>query len=560
MKNIETLYTPEEITEKLNGLWKTDLFKREASRPGSMVNRVVNRAAQYPIFFYDMSDSPSTDTPDNEKTEWAHHMAWMGGIPRRAYSNPAIADLAMLHELYHKGMMSYSPGMSHDAFKRKMFDNELEASVTSELEIYFQHPEFRENTFSQEIFADRFLRDNEFMQRWNNDPERMRGIVREQRRDAMHQVANPKDTVQYWINKFADQNEQWALTWRERYNQLETAMANLHRTIDLGGNRQQAMDEYMAWLSSPEITKGTEIPFPDEAHAFAGVARFNKRLYQESIKRGEMASPTSAEASNGPGLRSRIEQAIQGIDWGTALPELIRQCGPLSEQQLRNIVAQQVPRATWAPEDFQSVIHRDKTCHAGAFAWGYYEDNTRRDPNTHRMGEVMVVLSRRGKETTEDGLPMYGASGGGYRELGSNHTAGEQPDENAVRELNEETRDDMNKPVLDIAPARLTHVLKVGTDYRKPQLPVDYVGYALTLSAEEYQAIKQHGERLATDEAYKAKVFKHTNGEVSGYEVMPLSQALQMKPEQFAHPHECEALQKLAQLLSERALQHANAR
>ena len=161
----------------------------------------------------------------------------------------------------------------------------------------------------------------------------------------------------------------------------------------------------------------------------------------------------------------------------------------------------------------------------------------------------MVVLSRRGKEQAADGQLLYAATGGGYREPGSNHTAGEQPDENAAREMREETVNDQNQPVLDVDPSRLTDVLKVGTDYRRPRMPVDYVGYALALNAEEYKAIVQHSEKIRADPDYKAAVFEHTHAEVAGYDVMPLSQALKLQPDQFAHPHEQEALQRLGKQL-----------
>ena len=210
------------------------------------------------------------------------------------------------------------------------------------------------------------------------------------------------------------------------------------------------------------------------------------------------------------------------------------------------------PLPEWSTLD-APVVHVDKTCHAGAFAWGYYLDTERRDPQTGRMGELMIVLSRRGKEMTADGQPKYSATGGGYRELGGRSSPGEQPDENVARELAEETRNDENQSMLHISPARFHEVLKVGVDYRRPQMPVDYVGYALSLTKEEYQAIVGHGERMQHDAAYQASVFKHTHGEVAGYEALPLSKALKLLPDQFAHPHELEALQKLSEVLTDRA-------
>ena len=251
-----------------------------------------------------------------------------------------------------------------------------------------------------------------------------------------------------------------------------------------------------------------------------------------------------------PSIREKLASAFPDEDVDALLHGFLAEAPTLPKPVADGVVANSYQRAEWAPEDFVPVVQIDKTCHAGAFAWGYYADPERIDPITRRRGEVMVVLSRRGKEQAADGQPLYAATGGGYRDLGSNRTAGEQPNENAVRELREETVNDQNQPVLDIDPSRLTDVLKVGTDYRRPQMPVDYVGYALALNAEEYRAIAQHGEHIRTDPAYKAAVFEHTHAEVAGYDVMPLSEALKLQPDQFAHPHEQEALQRLAQNIS----------
>ena len=99
---------------------------------------------------------------------------------------------------------------------------------------------------------------------------------------------NKDDPVEYWIHKFAQQNEAWAAIWSRRYDQVETQMAELHEAVDRGGSRKKAMDRFMSWLQSPAVTHNTEIPFPDEAEAFAGVYRLNNRHYAESVKRGDM--------------------------------------------------------------------------------------------------------------------------------------------------------------------------------------------------------------------------------------------------------------------------------
>ena len=53
----------------------------------------------------------------------------------RTYDNPTIEDLYRLHEMFHAAFMPYFPGIGFDAFHRKMEDNELKASVCSEIRV-----------------------------------------------------------------------------------------------------------------------------------------------------------------------------------------------------------------------------------------------------------------------------------------------------------------------------------------------------------------------------------------------------------------------------------------
>lgn len=520
MKNVEILYTPEEVTSKVNSLWKTDLFRREAQNPDSIIAKTVQRGAQYPLFFYDMSDVLSASTPDNEKAEWAHFTAWMGGIGRRTYDNDYIADLALLHELYHKGTMPYSADMDHEAFKRKMFDNELEASLTTELEIYFRYPELREHTFSQEIYADRFLRDEQFMQRWQQDPERMRDFIREKRRDAMYH-GDKGDTVQYWIQKFAVQNESWANVWSERFNDMETAMAKLHHSIDMGGDRHKAMDEYMAWLQSPEITEGTEIPFFPEAEAFAAIARLNKRNYAKAVANNDLPYGS---------LKRYLAETHPGADPSALLTGKLAEeiFGPIPPYSDR--------------EDYQ--LTNVTTSTQGAFCVPYHQPEIRGVKRGGVEGVEVVLLER--DETGPNGEPRYGVPGGYLRlkaKEGAAGNVGEQPRDGAARKFGEEVCKETGKAVLDVDSSRLEHILE-GIDY-KEELPVGYNGYVVSLSKDEIETIRQHGKGGVED----------MDSNTPHFFVLPLKEALDMPKESFTHPHEFDALEKLASHLRQRSVQ-----
>lgn len=277
MKNITVLIERDDIHKGVRALWRTPQFRDSHDNKGYIFN-VVDRYAAMPRFFFEMSD------PYNEK---AHFSAWWGGIPHRSYDNGAVHDLYWLHEMVHAGEMPYVAGLEFPNFKQKMIDNELTASVRSEIQAYFEMPGLRDCSFPHDVFADRFLRDPKWHERWKREP---RGVVEAlmfHRRNVMTGGHNSKDPVEYWIAKFAHQNDAWAAIWSFRYDEVESAMARLREechAIDRG----PAMKNFMDWLQSPEITRGTDTPFPAEAKAFAGVYWLNRGAYDEAVARTKL--------------------------------------------------------------------------------------------------------------------------------------------------------------------------------------------------------------------------------------------------------------------------------
>lgn len=280
MKNITKCYSEQEVHDYIYGKFKTEEFRRSYREHGFIYD-VVDRFAKMPRMFCQMSD---------DVAEWAHFSAWWGVIPERHYDNDAVSDLYYLHEMTHAGRMAYIPDMSFVGWSAKLFENELEASVTSEIQIYFELPGFRARSFPHEIYADRFLSDPGFVALWQNEPENAISLIKECRRDLYY--AGPEidqDMCARWVKRFARQNSAWADIWYRRYDEVENAMYELQRdshnpTI----GRQRALDRFEDWLLSDAVTPhGTEIPFPEEAHAFAGIYKKMKSDYfkdMESLK------------------------------------------------------------------------------------------------------------------------------------------------------------------------------------------------------------------------------------------------------------------------------------
>ena len=67
--------------------------------------------------------------------------------------------------------------------------------------------------------------------------------------------------------------------------------------------RKTAMQNFMDWLLSDEITKGTDIPFPEEAKTFADIYWRNKKLYTaeaDAFAKAQKAASTPKPQTGGP--------------------------------------------------------------------------------------------------------------------------------------------------------------------------------------------------------------------------------------------------------------------
>lgn len=284
--SIVPLATPEEIHSFARNLWATDIF-RQSHDEGGFVHEIVDRMASLPVFFFRASD---------EKLEKAHFATWWRGIQLRDYDNPAIHDLYYLHEFFHAGDMIYADNLSFDAFRRKMQDNELDASTCSEIEAYFRLPDLRDNSFRHPIFADRFLNNHDIQKRWETDPERMLKELRMHRQNVMMTPlpANHSDRTEFWIRQFNFQNESWANIWVHRYNEVEKAMVQMRETMASFGPRA-ALEDHIEWLQSSHVSFGGDVPFPDEARAFSAVYWATKAAYDRDYA-ANPPSPTAGMA------------------------------------------------------------------------------------------------------------------------------------------------------------------------------------------------------------------------------------------------------------------------
>lgn len=175
-------------------------------------------------------------------------------------------------------------------------------------------------------------------------------------------------------------------------------------------------------------------------------------------------------------------------------------------------------------------------------------------------GEVYVALALSGKHY--EGEPMLRGTGGGFAEVvtipdqeDEEPLYRETPAENAVRELREEVVDDEGKPVLDIAPDRLT-IFEADTDHRavrtgRNRHPVACSAFMVALTQKEAVTLKTHAARLQSDPAYKEACSEASHGETSDIIIMKLRDVAQLPYARFMNPHEFTAIRNLAKAMLE---------
>lgn len=259
MKNIKIIENRGDIHDHVKSLWKTDIFKRSHDTKG-FVHRVVDGFARLPRFFSDMTDA---------RAERAHFSIWWSGVHERRYDKAACNDLYLLHEFAHGADMVWAAGLTPGVFKRKQGDNELYASVMTEIWAYFELPGLRDITFPHEIWADRFLTDPVCRAKFRHNPDALFREITLRRRNAMFRPA-PGDALEAWIAAFRDQNKHWWDIWKDDYDRVETRMSKYAQEA-VAGDRHGAMQRVLDWLMSDDAGYRDGIPFADHAYRFADI-------------------------------------------------------------------------------------------------------------------------------------------------------------------------------------------------------------------------------------------------------------------------------------------------
>jgi len=257
VRDLRALISPDEIHSFFQALWRTPEF-RESHVSGGYVFGWIERLAEHPRLVGDLTD-PRIERP--------HFSPWWNVIGRRDYENPAVHDLFYLHEISHMAMLVYEETMSWVAWAAKMADNEMLASLESETLVYIALPTLREKSFTQEIWADRFLAE-----------EAHGGGMRDAAVRAAHRSFMlmeryrarrvPGDDLEQRIATFQHENEAWARIWQPNYREVERVMRRFRERS--AKDRKGAVEWLQAWHEKRAGADGG-IPFRSEAEQFAAV-------------------------------------------------------------------------------------------------------------------------------------------------------------------------------------------------------------------------------------------------------------------------------------------------
>jgi len=247
MKNLTFLESFGEKEKFCHNLWVTPEFQAAQSEPGHFLNQITQRWLKKPIIYAEMTD---------ERLEHSHFYSWFNILMKRNYLNPYIQDLYYLHEITHLSLMEYEKNKSFKEWQAAMIENEMIASLTSEVEIY-QVLNIRDKTFKFPIWYDQL----------SIHERSAKDVIRKKRIEAMD---DPKNKVEKQISLYREGNKIWTQLWQNHYLEVE---ANVNRYLNSLDQTQ-----FRTWLSQKSVN---HIPYYHQALKFS-------EFYHQHLNQGKL--------------------------------------------------------------------------------------------------------------------------------------------------------------------------------------------------------------------------------------------------------------------------------
>jgi hypothetical protein len=273
LKNIKIIYSGNIKQFLFENIWSSDIFKNLHVSPGSIVDLLIKKISDAPIFFYEMSD---------EKLERNNLTSFVRFIAYRKYDNPYINDLYYFHELMHLATYRREEGLSFQDWQSNMSENELLASLYSEAFIYILYPSLIGKTF-ENLWVKRFIDSNlqniqplniklnlneESDQAWLdlyindkidffdvnkvNWSQQMNTIIDERVKLRKTSLTDNLDITQKEIVKYNDLRERWLPKWEVYYQ-------DINKYLNSFIYKEISVQDYLHYIRS--VSNESFIPF-----------------------------------------------------------------------------------------------------------------------------------------------------------------------------------------------------------------------------------------------------------------------------------------------------------
>jgi hypothetical protein len=125
--------------------------------------------------------------------------------------------------------MPYLSNINFNQWQTKMRENEVYASLVSEVLIYFENPSLRKKTFSFPIWVDLFLNDHKYTNDYVDNFKLFYNFLIKERERAYEAPANQ---VEKELSRFKEFSFHFYNTWKEDFSVVEMAVFNFNQDKD----------------------------------------------------------------------------------------------------------------------------------------------------------------------------------------------------------------------------------------------------------------------------------------------------------------------------------------
>lgn len=161
---------------------------------------------------------------DGDSLPIGFFFTYYGFMHSRRYDNQHIADLLLVHEFSHFNRFTKIPSNNYVEWSDKMMQDEYDASVDSEMLIYYTGKSdcglaYRYYTFNHPILFDKLKINNILDEHGKIDVPDIENMCRKFRDKAIY---SPKGFIEEQIQNYQKSNRYWCSLYAKTYKKLES--------------------------------------------------------------------------------------------------------------------------------------------------------------------------------------------------------------------------------------------------------------------------------------------------------------------------------------------------